>query len=432
MDAREERGMRIAATCNLVKKGASWFVPSQSGKGRYVVVPHAEKPHCTCLDHNEGGYKCKHIFAVEFAMKREENPDGSATVTKTVSVTERIERLEPRKTYPQAWEAYNEAQTHEKEHFLDLLADLCWGVQNPPPAKTGRKRIPAADAIFAACYKVYSTFSGRRFMTDLRDAQQRGYIGNVPHFNSIFNALENPVLTPILRSLVVESSLPLRTVEVDFATDSSGFSTSRFIRWYDHKYGCVRQQHGWVKVHLTCGVKTNVVTAVEIKDKDTHDCTQLPDLVNQTKQNFTIREMSADSAYSTRANMECVAEAGGIPFFDFKANATGASGGLFQKMFHYFAFRKDEFMAHYHKRSNVESTFGMMKAKFRDHVRSKGEVAMTNEVLCKCVCHNVCVLIQEMYELGIELEFWSKPAGAGPDVLPIIWPAQKLPDLHKN
>jgi hypothetical protein len=47
---------------------------------------------------------------------------------------------------------------------------------------------------------------------------------------------------------------------------------------------------------------------------------------------------------------------GGNPFIMFKANATGAVGGTFEKMLHYFRFRKDEFLAHYHQRSNVEST----------------------------------------------------------------------------
>ena len=61
--------------------------------------------------------------------------------------------------------------------------------------------------------------------------------------------------------------------------------------------------------------------------------------------------------------------------------------------------------ARYHKRSNVESTFAMIKAKLRDHVRAKTPVAMVNEVLCKIICHNVCVLIQESHELGIEVEF---------------------------
>ena len=79
-------------------------------------------------------------------------------------------------------------------------------------------------------------------------------------------------------------------------------------------------------------------------------------------------------------------------------------------MFHYFAFNRLEFLGHYHKRSNVESTFSMIKAKFRDHVRSKTDVAMTNEVLCKILCHNICCLIQAMYELGIEPTFWENRA----------------------
>ena len=76
-----------------------------------------------------------------------------------------------------------------------------------------------------------------------------------------------------------------------------------------------------------------------------------------------------------------------------------------KKMFHYFAFNRQEFLQHHHKRSNVESTFSMIKAKFRDHVRSKTDVAMQNEVLCKILCHNICCLIQALYELGIEPTF---------------------------
>jgi len=53
-------------------------------------------------------------------------------------------------------------------------------------------------------------------------------------------------------------------------------------------------------------------------------------------------------------------------------------------------FNRAEFLQHYHKRSNVESTFSMIEAKFCDHVRSKTDVAMVNEVLCKIVCHNIC------------------------------------------
>ena len=48
----------------------------------------------------------------------------------------------------------------------------------------------------------------------------------------------------------------------------------------------VRQQHEWVKVHLMCGVRTNIVTAVEIRDKDASDTKLLPALVDATAKNF--------------------------------------------------------------------------------------------------------------------------------------------------
>ncbi len=62
-------------------------------------------------------------------------------------------------------------------------------------------------------------------------------------------------------------------------------------------------------------------------------------------------------------------------------------------------------MDHYHKRSNVESTNSMIKSKFTDIIRSKNGIAQINEVLLKVLCHNIVVLIQSMYELGIEPEF---------------------------
>ena len=111
--------------------------------------------------------------------------------------------------------------------------------------------------------------------------------------------------------------------------------------------------------------------------------------------------MTADAAYCTYAAAEAAVQAGAVPFIDIKPNTTGDGGGALQAMFHYYSLRRDEFAAHYHKRSNVESTFSMIKAKFGDHLRSKSDTALINEALCKVLCHNVCCLIQSHYELGI-------------------------------
>jgi hypothetical protein len=55
-------------------------------------------------------------------------------------------------------------------------------------------------------------------------------------------------------------------------------------------------------------------------------------------------------------------------------------------------------MEHYHRRSNVESTFSAIKRKFRHDVRSKCDFAI------------ICVLIQEQCELGIKPIFWPEEA----------------------
>jgi hypothetical protein len=43
--------------------------------------------------------------------------------------------------------------------------------------------------------------------------------------------------------------------------------------------------------------------------------------------------------------------------------------------------QREEFALHYHKRSNVETTFSMIKAKVGPRIRSKTPVARTNEIL---------------------------------------------------
>jgi transposase len=100
-----------------------------------------------------------------------------------------------------------------------------------------------------------------------------------------------------------------------------------------------------------------------------------------------------------------------MPYIPFKANSTGKnSSDLFKRMFHFYAYNQERFMANYHKRSNVESTFHMIKSKFGNTLRSRTRTAQINEALCKVLCHNICCLIQSMFELGLKPKFWSVAA----------------------
>lgn len=400
---RQERGLMIAARTKLTQKGDVWRVPSQSGYRPYYRVDASAKT-CDCPDFEKREAKCKHIYAVEFTIEREhsvtETTDGdttTTTVTETVKVTKRV-------TYKQDWTAYNTAQTNEKHLFQSLLHNLCDLIVEPPQ-DMGRPRLMYRDMLFAAAFKVYSGMSARRFATDLNEAQVKGYVSKAAHFNSVNRYLDNPALTSLLHELIAQSALPLKALESSFAVDSSGFSTCQYVRWFDAKYGKEVDVHDWLKVHLMTGVKTHVVTSVEITGRHDHDSQQLPPLVEKTAEKFNVEEVSADKAYSSTDCHDAVAKVGATPYIAFKSNATGAVGGVFQKMFHFYQYKRDEFLAHYHQRSNVETTFSMVKGKFGGRLRSKGNTAQTNEALCKILCHNICCLIQSMFEFGIEPSF---------------------------
>jgi transposase len=414
VDPREQRGQQIAATAKIKQTDKGWVVPSQSRRGSYLVTRAGAHYECGCPDYETRRQACKHIFAVEITLQREvtqreettrRNGQVTHTLTTTVKTTKRV-------TYRQDWPAYNRAQTQEKATFQVLLHDLCQGIPEPPQTQR-RPRLPLADMLFAATFKVYSTFSGRRFMTDLREAHGTGHIARLPHYNSIFHYLERPDLTPILRELITVSSLPLRAIETDFAVDSSGFSTCRFVQWFNARYGHEQDNHDWIKVHLMCGVVTNVVTSVELSGRHEHDAPFWPGLVAATAQHFVLRDVSGDKAYSSKDNLGTAARYGATPFVPFKyAKAVGAPHSIWVKMWHYYQYNRERFLARYHKRSNVESTFNMIKAKFGSALRSKTDVAVMNEALAKVLCHNICCVIQSMHELGIKPRFAAAANGS--------------------
>src|SRR3989442_7923712 len=218
-----------------------------------------------------------------------------------------------------------------------------------------------ADMVFACALKVFTTVSSRRFACDLQAAYADGYLSRLMNSVSVCSYLENDRLTGVLKNLIVQSSVPLSLFETKFAPDSSGFSSSRFVRWHDEKYGCERSGHDWVKAHAICGVKTNIVTAVEIGGRDAADSPFFKPLVEKTAENFTVKEVPADKAYLSHDNLALVARLGGTAYIPFKSNSTpGEPGSLWEKMYHYYQLRREEFLPHYHQHSNAESTFSLV------------------------------------------------------------------------
>jgi hypothetical protein len=379
-------------------------------------------------------------------------PAPAPTINTAVATTDEVKKP----TYPQDWTPYNRAQQDELENLQKLLHQLCQTIEQPVQ-KMGRPRLSLAEAVFCAVMKVYSQKGGRKATGFWKLAFKSGYISRVPHFNTVSKYLDKPEVTPILEEAILRSSLPFQDVDEQvFIADATGFTASPYRRWREVKKKLEKERKAkekaekeaakaekeaakaekeaaktgnenvsqtkkeeegneerevnkkrrkWVKLHIMCGKKTNVVTAVMIRDK-AHESKMFEDLLRQTAQNFKMREVAADKAYLKVTHLETVASYGAEPYIMFKSNSKDRQKSYWwKKMYHMFKSEEEEYMKHYHQRSNVEATFSMMKRNYGSAVRSTSDTAMLNEVLCKIICHNLCCLNVEMYVLGIEAKF---------------------------
>jgi len=393
MEARKIKGAEIAKSGGLRKKAPHfWLVPSESTGGQWLVDYSDGEPTCTCPDYSKRAKFCKHIFAIEIHERRLTMP----TATPPAEVK-----------YTQDWSAYNAAQVNERDHVLQLLHGLCQGITMPPQTGRGRPKTPLADVVFACAMKVYEGRSGRRVSSALRQCHEDGLTSKHVPYNTLSEYMRDPNLTPLLRTLLQESAAPLAGIERTVAVDSTGFGTQTYDRWYDEKWGRDKKRRKFVKAHAACGTESNICTDLVVNDRG--DATQLETLLNGTTKCFELDEVSADKAYSSKKNLAAIHRAGAVPYIAFKDNTTAMNGpAIWKKMFHYFKYKEIDFLEHYHRRSNVETLFAMVKMKFGANVRSRDSVAQVNEVYFKFLLHNLAVLVSAIYESGLVPEFWRQ------------------------
>lgn len=152
---------------------------------------------------------------------------------------------------------------------------------------------------------------------------------------------------------------------------------------------------------------TNVIVCTEVTDAYQHDYHHFKPLVDRARAlGFDFKEVCADKGYISGVNLLAALLAGMRPYIPFKTNAVAGAdkSSVWNRLLHEYRHNNEVWKPHYHQRSNVETTFSMIKLKFDERLRSKTKESQINEILLKALCHNICVLVQSMYEFGLELE----------------------------
>jgi transposase len=325
-----------------------------------------------------------------------EMPDGSTVVTEKCI------------TYKRDWSKYNDGQCDEKGHVQVLLRSLCDGIVQPPYAGNGRPRLPLGDIIYGATTKVFTGKSARRAKGDIEECHKLGHLEAVPSFNSVFRYMEDPAITPLLQVLIAESAEPLVACETEqqYAVDATGFATGVYGGYCENKHEKQKRRAKYIKAHVIAGTHTHVVTYVEPTEGHVNDCRILPKLVAESASRYPMAEVSADKGYLSKLNAEVIAKYGAVPYISFKDNSKGRAGPkAWRAMWHHFEAERDDYLAHYHRRSNVETVFHMVKAKFGERLKSRTLTAQYNEILLKYLCHNLSCLAMAIHTLGLDPKF---------------------------
>jgi transposase len=295
----------------------------------------------------------------------------------------------------------------EHDYFQHLLYEIVSSIDEPEQ-HMGRPRLKLKDILYCCITKGYSRKSARMVRHLFEEAKEKQFITRVPDFRGISKALLRLDITPILHELLQISSLPLVGIDKVHAVDSTGFRCSSFGAYCEHAHG-TKRMHNWLKVHISTGIKSHIITDMIITDEFAADSPQFKELLLNTSKHFKIDEVSADLAYSSRKNLEIVDKLGGKPYIPFKKSATGKARGsaLWNKTFHYFQLHRDEFDQHYHQRSNVESTIVALKKKLGENLMSKNRTAQVNEMYCKAIAYNITVVIRCMFKMGVTPDFFT-------------------------
>ena len=312
-----------------------------------------------------------------------------------------------------SWHNYNKSQTKEKALFVNILFDLCNLIEEREHKGVGRKPTRIQNVIFSIVLKQYLNISSRRIQSDLRLFKEAGFIDQEIPFNTLLDNLEKQDLKHILKELIEISALPLKQIELDFAIDSTGFGTTRYETYFDFKHKKTAKWRNFRKCHAVCGVKTNIITSVDITDGYVNDQTKFAPLAKDTARNFKIRDFLADKGYLAAKHYNLIKELGGEAFIPFRKNSTGkakisgVSKNAYKIAWRFFKEHREEFLSRYHQRSNIESAFSMIKRRFGNNVKCKKEISQDNEILAKVLAHNICVLVQELFLNKIDINFNS-------------------------
>ncbi len=293
---------------------------------------------------------------------------------------------------------YNLIQENEFLNFFKFVKYLGFKV-----CKTKRMRRVITCLLIWHKFPNLSSRRAKSFLLFLKEFRVISF--GIPCFKTLCNYRESNTLQEILDDLIEESSKPLKQIERDFATDATGIKTKLFSTWYSLRCNKKIRKRDHLTIHISTGVKSIIVTAINIEPKQGRDNIIFREHVDKTAKNFKVNEWSGDGMYWCKDNCRKISEVGGKPYFKCKKSWNGKQSGVpsWKEMNLQFIEDPEDYGRSYHKRSNVESANMSKKMLHGDKVYSRLKSSRINEETLRWVNYNINVLNRAKYEWNINL-----------------------------
>jgi transposase len=308
-----------------------------------------------------------------------------------------------KKRWPRNEAIYNEVQESEFLQFFDYLRYLTNYVCK------GKKMKQIIQCLLI--WRKFPNLSARRARGFLLLLKKFKIISlNIPCFKTLSNYNEKNSLQKILDNLLEESSRPLAVIENDFATDMTGIRTTLFSSWFSIRAKKETKRRDHVRDHITAGLKSMIVPAVDIRMKEGKDNIIMRKHVDIVSEDFSINDWLGDSKYWCKANCKKVNEAGAKPYFKCKEGKTGWNGTqsgvpAWKEMNEESEEHPRRYKKHYRKRVKIECTIHSKKSIHGDKVYSRSPSARINEETLRWINHNLNVLNRARVEWKIIPDF---------------------------
>jgi hypothetical protein len=308
-----------------------------------------------------------------------------------------------KKRWPRDESIYNEVQESEFLNFFEFVRHLTNYVCK------GKKMKSIIQCL--VIWRKFPNLSVRRARGLLLLLKKFEMIdAKIPCFKTLSNYNEKNSLQLILEKLLEESSKPLAIIENDFATDMTGIRTTLFSSWFSlrAKKDIKRRDH--VRTHLTTGIKSMTVPAVDVLMNEGKDNILMRNHVDKVAEDFKINDWLGDTKYWSKENCRKVSSKGGTPYFKCKIGKTAWNGNQsgvpsWKEMNETSNEHPRIYKRHYRKRVKVECTIHSKKSIHGDKIYSRLPSARTNEETLRWVNHNINVLNRAHIEWKIKPKF---------------------------